>query len=86
MTVVTVVIILFCHSMQLAVDVQIPEIFGGMDGEAVYIGTYIGQLAAYIDFSPSLQYVWILCSISPWGKRRHLLVGCMAKQCYIRYP
>ena len=29
--------------MQLAVDVQIPEIFGGMDGETVYIGTCISQ-------------------------------------------
>ena len=25
--------------MQLAVDVQIPECFGGLDGEAVYIDT-----------------------------------------------
>ena len=46
--------------MQLAVDVQIPEIFGGMDGETVYIGTYISQLSVYIDFSQSLQYIIFL--------------------------
>ena len=28
------------YSMQLAVDVCIPEQFGGAEGEAVYIGTY----------------------------------------------
>ena len=43
--------------MQLAVDVQIPEILGGMDGETVYIGTYISQLSAYIDFSQFLQCI-----------------------------
>ena len=26
-------------SMQLAVDVRIPELFGGVEGEAVFIGT-----------------------------------------------
>lgn len=30
---------LFLDSMQLAVDVQIPECFGGMAGEAVFIDT-----------------------------------------------
>ena len=32
-----------CHfSMQLAVDVRIPEIFGGVEGEGIFIGTYNG--------------------------------------------
>ena len=31
------IFIYFC-SMQLAVDVQIPDEFGGLNGEAVYIG------------------------------------------------
>ena len=34
--------ILSCHfSMQLAVDVRIPELFGGVEGEAIFIGTMI---------------------------------------------
>lgn len=33
-------VVFVCHSsMQLAVDVQIPECFGGLDGEVVYIDT-----------------------------------------------
>lgn len=35
----TLVISLFLDSMQLAVDVQIPECFGGVEGEAVFIDT-----------------------------------------------
>lgn len=31
----------FFFRMQLAVDVQIPDEFGGLDGEAIYIGTVI---------------------------------------------
>ena len=31
----------FFFRMQLAVDVQIPDEFGGLDGEAIYIGTII---------------------------------------------
>ena len=31
--------IFYLCSMQLAVDVQIPECFGGVEGEAVYIDT-----------------------------------------------
>ena len=27
-----------CHSMQVSVDVAIPEVFGGLGGEAIYIG------------------------------------------------
>ena len=35
----TLVISLFLDSMKLAVDVQIPECFGGVEGEAVFIDT-----------------------------------------------
>ena len=28
-----------CFSIQLSVDVQIPECFGGIEGEAIYIDT-----------------------------------------------
>ena len=31
----------FALSMQLAVDVQIPDEFGGLNGEAIYIGRVI---------------------------------------------
>ena len=31
----------FHFSMQLAVDVRIPELFGGVEGEAIFIGTMI---------------------------------------------
>ena len=34
-------IFLFSWRMQLAVDVQIPDEFGGLNGEAIYIGTCI---------------------------------------------
>ena len=37
-----------CYSMQLAVDVSIPELFGGVGGEAVYIGTPCIQLVARV--------------------------------------
>ena len=35
----TLVISLFLDSMQLAVDVQIPECFGGVEAEALFIDT-----------------------------------------------
>ena len=36
--------IFFCYcSMQLAVDVTIPVQFGGLDGEAVYIGSLLNE-------------------------------------------
>ena len=35
------VLTFFFFRMQLAVDVQIPDEFGGLDGEAIYIGTII---------------------------------------------
>ena len=39
----------FC-SMQLAVDVQIPDEFGGLNGEAIYIGIAILPCLIYFHF------------------------------------
>ena len=42
-------LIFFC-SMQLAVDVQIPDEFGGLNGEAIYIGIAILPCLIYFHF------------------------------------
>lgn len=39
--------------MQLAVDVQIPEILGGMNGETVYIGMYMRHSTCYRGNTPA---------------------------------
>lgn len=38
-----------CCSMQVAVDVAIPEVFGGLGGEAIYIGMgfIVGSVYGY---------------------------------------
>ena len=41
-------------SMQLAVDVRIPELFGGVEGEAIFIGSY-----NMIITSSKFLYCWI---------------------------
>lgn len=57
--------------MQLAVDVQIPDEFGGLNGEAIYIGTCI-----YKYYSVNQVFYWLTKVLFP----RACLTTCIMCQ------